>query len=100
MKQVDADGKPKGELKRIYVYKYDMMPPDADGMQQVTTIFRIVDNPIWFPAIMLSLAALAGGALTYSITDRIDTYAESSSGLVNSVALASGLIGLLWFVSR
>lgn len=94
------EGEGAKELKRIYVHKFDLMPPDAENLQEVTAIIRIVDNPIWIPALLLGLGAVAGGVLSYSVIDGVDTYAEEGRDLINSIALISGALGIAWYLFK
>lgn len=97
---VDEQGRPTGkEAKRIFIYKLDLMPPDSEGNQYLTMVVRIVDNPIWFPAILLAVGGIVGGSVTYALVEGVDGYREEFDNTVKSVSIAAGLITIFWIVA-
>jgi len=87
------------ELKRIYIYKLDLLPPDEQGMQRLTVVLRIIDNPIWFPALLLGIGAIAGGYFTYSTVDTAESFTDELGDAAKNVAIAAGVVTLLFFLT-
>lgn len=90
----------EAELKRIYIFKADVMPPQDNGEQLVTAIFRVVDNPIWLPSIIATLGAVIGGTVVYSSLDAVEGYTEGGQDILRSLSLAAAVISILWFFNR
>lgn len=86
------------EPKRVYIYKLDLMPPhNEEGEQYMTVIFRVVDNPIWFPALLLGFGALVGGGLTYAVVEDAGAFSEEIQSLGRSLGIAAALVSIAWF---
>lgn len=93
LNHVDPDsGEIRGtELKRIHIFKMDVMPPDADGVSRATAVIRVLDNPLPLIGVVAGLAAIVGGAVTWVSVDGFDTFAEEAAGFAQQIALV-GLV--------
>lgn len=89
------------ELKRIHVYKLDMMPPDSEGVSTCTAVIRVLDNPLIVSGIVTALALAAGAAgFAWLNVDDIGGVAEEFSLFGNSLMVAAAFVSLYLFVSN
>lgn len=89
------------ELKRVHIYKLDMMEPDGDDVSICTGVIRILDNPLIVTGIVTALA-LAAGAVGFAWlnVDDIGGVAEEVSIFGNSIIIAAAVVSLYLFASN
>lgn len=89
------------ELKRVDMVKFDLMTPNEDGEAVAVGVFRIIDNPIWIPALMTAIAATVGGVIAWMTVDdvqgAVDGIGTWGEGLLQAAAIAALVFAIAGF---
>lgn len=93
------------ELKRVFIYKLDVIPldeqKDGQNVAQVTCVYRIIDNQLPIAAIAWGITALVSTVGGWFVIDKAEEFTGTGVGsLVTILTIATAALGLYGWVKR
>lgn len=91
------------EAKRVHFYKIEFLPTGEiiDGAQvaRFTVVAHIIDNPVWLVPLLWGAAGIGTALGGWMLVDKVESFTETGTGKVLSIAAAmvTILLGIRFF---